>query len=56
MTKKLVENLEKLKALLRLNYCLIFDKCYCCGQKKNKRVLFCSLRCIMKTTREGLTS
>lgn len=47
--------LHDLKQLLKLNYCLIFNKCFCCGSNKGKRVIFCSLVCAAKTVKEGLT-
>jgi hypothetical protein len=48
--------LEGLKNLLKLNYCLIFNRCFCCGSKKGKRLIFCSLVCAAKTVKDGLTN
>lgn len=45
--------LENLKKLLKLNYSLIFDKCFYCGESKNGRLLFCSLSCLMKTWKDS---
>ena len=49
--KKIKEVWVQLKALANLNYSLICDRCFNCHEKKNGRMLFCSIRCAIKTVR-----
>jgi len=49
--EKMKEVWGQLKALANLNYSLIFDKCFECHESKNGRMLFCSIRCAIKTVR-----
>jgi len=48
---KTQETLDKIKSLVKLNYCLIFDKCFHCNKDKGPRFLFCSIACALKCVR-----
>lgn len=49
--EKYKDLIGKLKNLINLNYCLIFDKCFHCHKSKGGRYLFCSIACAIKTVR-----
>ena len=50
---KAKNGLKQLGQLFALNYALIFDKCFTCKKNKDGRMLFCSIKCAIKTVREG---